>query len=239
MLCSSETRDNARYWVFILGTQPLPGVRGNYYFRLVVLYTKKAPQLSAQELVMFTKNLAAASTKCCPLSDEQQFVCMEDSAKLILGALCRRHEAEPINAAVGHCCDNSYAFRKPCFDDLTVDGTYVSPHSSCDQVIGFKEELCKAQEEEFQTEKRKLLSNLVKQVPLATEMQLQSVTEDFAHLVRKCCQAETRGPCFREEVAVSLPILLALLWLIKLVRQSFPHLIISGLGENQHLGKSL
>ncbi|XP_036859165.2 alpha-fetoprotein-like isoform X3 [Manis javanica] len=171
----------------------------DFHDRLVVLYTKKAPQLSAQELVMFTKNLAAASTKCCPLSDEQQFVCMEDSAKLILGALCRRHEAEPINAAVGHCCDNSYAFRKPCFDDLTVDGTYVSPHSSCDQVIGFKEELCKAQEEEFQTEKRKLLSNLVKQVPLATEMQLQSVTEDFAHLVRKCCQAETRGPCFREE----------------------------------------
>ncbi|XP_036783389.2 alpha-fetoprotein-like isoform X1 [Manis pentadactyla] len=171
----------------------------DFHDRLVVLYTKKAPQLSTQELVMFTKNLAAASTKCCPLSDEQQFVCMEDSAKLILGALCRRHEAEPINAAVGHCCDNSYAFRKPCFDDLTVDGTYVSPHSSCDQVIDFKEELCKAQEEEFQTEKRKLLSNLVKQVPLATEMQLQSVTEDFAHLVRKCCQAETRGPCFREE----------------------------------------
>ena len=28
---------------------------------------------------MFTKNMAAAATKCCPLSDEQQFICMEDS----------------------------------------------------------------------------------------------------------------------------------------------------------------
>ncbi|KAF3825117.1 hypothetical protein GH733_005751 [Mirounga leonina] len=167
---------------------------------LIILYTKKTPQLSAQELVMFTKNMAAAATKCCPLRDEQQFACMEDSAKLILGGLCRRHEAEPINAGVGHCCDASYAFRKPCFDDLQVNGTYISPPLSCDQVINLKENLCKAQEEEFQTEKQKLLSNLVKQKPYATEMQFQSMIADFAHLVEKCCQAETSEMCFREEI---------------------------------------
>ncbi|XP_035576490.2 alpha-fetoprotein-like isoform X2 [Canis lupus dingo] len=174
---------------------------GDAYFhdRLIILYTKKAPQLSAQELVMFTKNMAAAATKCCPLRDEQQFACMEDLAKLILGALCRRHEAEPINAAVGHCCDDSYAFRKPCFDDLQVDRTYISPPLSCDQVISLKENLCKAQEEEFQTEKQKLLSNLVKQKPYATEMQFQSIIADFAHLVETCCQAESSEMCFREE----------------------------------------
>uniref|UniRef100_A0A7N5JD40 Alpha fetoprotein n=1 Tax=Ailuropoda melanoleuca TaxID=9646 RepID=A0A7N5JD40_AILME len=171
----------------------------NFHDRLIILYTKKAPQLSAQELVTFTKNMAAAATKCCPLRDEQQFACMEDSAKLILGALCRRHEAEPINAGVGHCCDDSYAFRKPCFDDLQVDGTYISPPLSCDQVINLKENLCKAQEEEFQTEKQKVLSNLVKQKPQATEMQFQSVMAEFAHLVKKCCQAETSDMCFREE----------------------------------------
>lgn len=76
-------------------------------------------------------------------------------AKLILGALCRRHEAEPINAGVGHCCDDSYAFRKPCFDDLQVDGTYISPHLSCDQVVNLNEDLCRAQEEELKTEKQK------------------------------------------------------------------------------------
>ncbi|XP_036083762.1 alpha-fetoprotein-like [Rousettus aegyptiacus] len=100
--------------------------------------------------------MAAAATKCCPLSDEQKFVCvedMEDMAKLIFGALCRRHEAEPINDGVGHCCDDSYAFRKPCFDDLHVDRTYISPPLSCDQVISLTEESCKA-EEEFQTESR-------------------------------------------------------------------------------------
>ena len=73
----------------------------------------------------------------------------------MLGALCRRHETEPINAGVGHCCDDSYAFRKPCFDDLQVDGTYISPPLSCDKVINLKEDLCKAQEQEFQTEKQR------------------------------------------------------------------------------------
>ncbi|TKC44638.1 hypothetical protein EI555_014080, partial [Monodon monoceros] len=167
-------------------------------FMVVLLYTKKAPQPSAQELVIFTKNMAAAATTCCPLNDEQQFVCMENSAKLILGALCRRHEAEPINAGVGHCCDDSYAFRKPCFDDLQVDGTYISPHLSCDQVVNLNEDLCRAQEEELKTEKQKLLSNLVKQEPYAAEMQFQSVIVDFAHLVEMCCQAEKSEMCLQE-----------------------------------------
>ncbi|XP_027456497.1 alpha-fetoprotein-like isoform X2 [Zalophus californianus] len=174
----------------------------NFHDWLIILYTKKAPQLSAQELVMFIKNMGTAATKCCPLRDEQQFACMEDSAKLILGGLRRRHEAEPIDAGVGHCCDASYAFRKPCFDDLQDNGTYISPPLSCDQVINLKENLCKAQEEEFQTEKQKFLSNLVKQKPYATEMQFQSMLADFAHLV-KCCQTETSEMCFREDVSLS------------------------------------
>uniref|UniRef100_G3U4C2 Albumin domain-containing protein n=1 Tax=Loxodonta africana TaxID=9785 RepID=G3U4C2_LOXAF len=178
---------------------------GNFHNRLIVLYTKKAPQLSAEELVVFTKSMAAAASKCCPLSDEQQFACIEDSgkAKLILGALCRRHEAKPINAGVRHCCEDSYAFRKPCFDDLPADETYVSPSLSCDQVISLKEDLCKAPEEKLQTEKQKLLSNLVKQNPHAAETQFQSVITDFTRLVEMCCQAEKREMCFqRKDVKV-------------------------------------
>ncbi|XP_049741998.1 alpha-fetoprotein-like [Elephas maximus indicus] len=172
---------------------------GNFHNRLIVLYTKKAPQLSAEELVVFTKSMAAAASKCCPLSDEQQFACIEDSAKLILGALCRRHEAKPINAGVRHCCEDSYAFRKPCFDDLPADETYVSPSLSCDQVISLKEDLCKAPEEKLQTEKQKLLSNLVKQNPHAAETQFQSVIADFTRLVEMCCQAEKREMCFQRK----------------------------------------
>ncbi|XP_005068147.1 alpha-fetoprotein [Mesocricetus auratus] len=167
--------------------------------RLTVLYTKKAPQLSSQELVTFTRKMAAAASRCCPLSDELQSTCVEDAAKLVLGALCRRHDTKPVNAGVGHCCDNSYAFRKPCFDDLQVDETYVPPSLSCDQVISLEEELCRAQEEALQIEKQKLLSNLVKQKPQAAEEAFLSIGEGFMQLVEMCCHAETREMCFQEE----------------------------------------
>lgn len=49
-----------------------------YSFRLTVLYTKKAPQLSAQELVVLAKKTAAAARRCCPLRDELQSACVED-----------------------------------------------------------------------------------------------------------------------------------------------------------------
>ncbi|XP_029332923.1 alpha-fetoprotein-like isoform X2 [Mus caroli] len=167
--------------------------------RLTVLYTKKAPQLSAQELVVFVKKMAAVARGCCPLRDELQLACVEDQTKLILGELCRRHGGKPVNAGVGHCCDDSYAFRKPCFDDLRVDGTYISPPLSCDQAISLEEDLCQAQDEELQMEKQKLLSTLVKQKPHAAEDVFRSIGENFVQLVEKCCQAQRRDVCFQEE----------------------------------------
>ncbi|GAB1289830.1 Albumin superfamily member 1 [Apodemus speciosus] len=167
--------------------------------RLTVLYTKKAPQLSAQELVMFAKKMAAAASICCPLRDELQTACVEDQAKLILGALCRRHGRTPVNAGVDRCCDDSYAFRKPCFDDLQVDSTFTSPPLSCDRAISLKEDLCGAQDEELRIEKQKLLSNLAKQRPHAAEEVFHSLGDDFVHVVEKCCHAQRREVCFQEE----------------------------------------
>ncbi|XP_032772148.1 alpha-fetoprotein-like [Rattus rattus] len=171
----------------------------NFQDRLTVLYTKKAPQLSAQELVMLTKKMAASANRCCPLRDELQSACLEDQAKLFLGDLCRRHGGKPVNAGVGSCCDDSYAFRKPCFDDLQADGTYISPPLACDQVISLKEDLCRAQDEELQTEKQKLLSNLVKQKPRVAEEAFHSIGEGFLLLLGKCCHAQRREACFQQE----------------------------------------
>nr|XP_048281199.1 alpha-fetoprotein-like isoform X3 [Myodes glareolus] len=189
-----ESRDRVRTYC---GLHRMLG-GSNFQDRLTVLYTKKAPQLSVQELVAFTRKMAAAASRCCPLSNERQSACVEDADKLILGALCRRHDAEPVNAGVGRCCD-SYAFRKPCFDDLPVDGTYVPPPLSCDQVISLKEDLCRAQEEELQTEKQKLLSNLVKQKPQAAEDAFQAIGAGFTQLVEMCCHSEKQETCFQEE----------------------------------------
>ncbi|KAH0508856.1 Alpha-fetoprotein, partial [Microtus ochrogaster] len=138
-----------------------------------------------------------AASRCCPLSDELQSACVEDA--LILGALCRRHDAKHVSAGVGRCCNDAYAFRKPCFDDLRVDGAYIPPPLSCDQIISLKEDLCRVQEDELQTEKQKLLSNLVKQRPQAAEGAFQAVGTEFTELVAMCCHAEERVPCFQEE----------------------------------------
>lgn len=66
-----------------LRVYPLPGIR-TYSFRLTVLYTKKAPQLSAQELVMLTKKMAASANRCCPLRDELQSACLEDQVSTLV-----------------------------------------------------------------------------------------------------------------------------------------------------------
>ncbi|XP_051054255.1 alpha-fetoprotein [Phodopus roborovskii] len=174
----------------------------NFQDRLTVLYTKKAPQLSSHELVTFTRKMAAAASRCCPLREELQSACVKDAlspAKLILGALCRRHDTKPVNAGVSHCCDSSHAFRKPCFDDLQVDGTYIPPPLSCDQVISLEDDLCQAQEEALQIEKQKLLSNLVKQKPHIAEEAFLFIGEDFLQLVEMCCHAGKREICFQEE----------------------------------------
>ncbi|XP_058153042.1 alpha-fetoprotein isoform X2 [Dasypus novemcinctus] len=171
---------------------------GNFHSRLIVLYSKKIPQLSAQELIVITKNMAAAATKCCPLNDENQFYCIEDSAKLIFGALCRRHEVKPTNAGVGRCCVDSYAFRKTCFDDLQSDGTYISPSLSYNQVSNLKENMCNAQETEFRNEMIKLLVRLVKSAPHIGEMQFQSLLADFNTFVQQCCQAEKSEECLKK-----------------------------------------
>ncbi|CAH6885275.1 Albfm1 [Phodopus roborovskii] len=179
----------------------------NFQDRLTVLYTKKAPQLSSHELVTFTRKMAAAASRCCPLREELQSACVKDAlspAKLILGALCRRHDTKPVNAGVSHCCDSSHAFRKPCFDDLQVDGTYIPPPLSCDQVISLEDDLCQAQEEALQIEKQKLLSNLVKQKPHIAEEAFLFIGEDFLQLVEMCCHAGKREICFQEETNCSM-----------------------------------
>lgn len=67
-----------------LHVYPLPEMRSAYSFRLMVLYTKKAPQLPAQELVVFAKKMAAAASRCCPLRDELQSACVEDQVSTLV-----------------------------------------------------------------------------------------------------------------------------------------------------------
>ncbi|XP_004617963.2 alpha-fetoprotein [Sorex araneus] len=173
---------------------------GNYYLQntFLVAYTKKAPQMPAPELMVFTREMARAAAACCQLSEDKQLACGEGAADLIIGHLCIRHEEAPINAHVGHCCSSSYANRRPCFSNLVMDEAYVPPPFSADKFI-FHTDLCQAQGVALQTKKQEFLINLVKQKPQITEEQLEAVTADFSALLEKCCRSEKQDVCFAEE----------------------------------------
>ncbi|XP_027710387.1 alpha-fetoprotein [Vombatus ursinus] len=172
---------------------------GEYHLQNVFLvaYTKKAPQLTPQELIGYTKKMAATASLCCQLSEDKQLACGEGAADLIIGQLCARHEVQPINDGVGHCCDSSYAHRRPCFSNLVKDEKYVPPPFSHEQ-FKFGQELCQTKGEELQRKKQEFLINLVKQKPHITEEQLKAVTADFTGLLEKCCKGKPEI-CFAEE----------------------------------------
>ncbi|KAL2780404.1 alpha-fetoprotein isoform 2 [Daubentonia madagascariensis] len=173
---------------------------GEYYLQnaFLVAYTKKAPQLTSSELMGFTRKMATAGATCCQLSEDKQLACGEGAADLIIGQLCIRHEATPVNPGVGQCCTSSYANRRPCFSSLVVDETYVPPAFSDDKFI-FHKDLCQAQGVALQTMKQEFLINLVKQKPQITEEQLEAVIADFSGLLEKCCQGQEQEVCFAEE----------------------------------------
>ncbi|XP_043825748.1 alpha-fetoprotein [Dromiciops gliroides] len=172
---------------------------GEYHLQNVFLvaYTKKAPQLTPRELIGYTKKMAATASVCCQLSEDKQLACGEGAADLIIGQLCARHEVQPINDGVGHCCDSSYAHRRPCFSNFVKDEKYAPPPFSHDQ-FKFRQDLCHTQGEELQKKKQEFLINLVKQKPHITEEQLKAVTMDFTGLLEKCCKAQPET-CFAEE----------------------------------------
>lgn len=52
-------------------------------FRFLVAYTKKAPQLTAPELLAYTRKMAIAAATCCRLSEEKQLACGETAVSVL------------------------------------------------------------------------------------------------------------------------------------------------------------
>ncbi|XP_074084548.1 afamin isoform X1 [Macrotis lagotis] len=157
--------------------------------------TKKAPQLSSQELISHSQKLAASFTKCCPMEEMQQFACIDNMVNLILGELCGINKNRTINPSVDNCCKSSPAFMSLCFNDLTEDETYTSP-PLLPELFSYRATLC--QEMELQRKKRELIVNLVQQKPLLEVEQLIQVLLDFSKMIR-CCGTEETDTCFKEE----------------------------------------
>nr|XP_048281153.1 alpha-fetoprotein [Myodes glareolus] len=173
---------------------------GPYYLQneFLIAYTRKVPQLTSAELIDLTRKMVGIASTCCQLSEDKWSACGEGAADLFIGHLCIRHEANPLNPGIGHCCNSSYSNRRPCLTKLVRDESYVPPPFSDDKFT-LSKDLCQAQGKALQTMKQELLINVVKQKPSITEEQYEAVTADFSSFLEKCCQAQERDVCFAEE----------------------------------------
>ncbi|XP_051821283.1 afamin [Antechinus flavipes] len=160
----------------------------------LLFLTKKAPQLSSQELISHSQKLASSFSKCCSLEKKQQFACVDNQAGLVLGELCGINKNRTINPSVDNCCASSPAFRPLCFNDLPADETHT-PTTFLPEVFTFNISLC--QEMELQ-KRRELTVNLVRQKPLLEMQQVMQLLSDFSTLI-SCCETEEKETCFKEE----------------------------------------
>ncbi|NXV52045.1 FETA protein, partial [Uria aalge] len=174
--------------------------KGDYYFQneLLMSFTKKMPQLTSAELIRFTKQMTTIGAKCCQLSPDKLLPCAEENLDLVLGEICRRHLAEPINPGVCQCCSSSYAFRRPCMGKLEMDENYV-PLSLTPGLFTFHEDLCTTEEEKLQHKKQEMLVTLIKYKPQISQEQLTSVTAAFTAMRERCCGEGNRQACFGQE----------------------------------------
>ncbi|XP_062054680.1 afamin isoform X1 [Lepus europaeus] len=171
------------------------GKDGLKYHYLIKL-TKTAPQLSTEELLSLGQEMVMALSTCCTLSEE--FACVDNLMDLVLGELCGIKENRTINPAVDHCCQTNFAFRRPCFEGLKADQTYVPPSTSQD-FFAFPLDWCQDQKEEFQRKKDRFLVNLVKLKPELPDEELQSLFTNFTDTLEKCCKAKGPEACFDQE----------------------------------------
>ncbi|XP_036102183.1 afamin [Molossus molossus] len=165
-----------------------------YYY--LIRFTKIAPQLSTDELTFLGEGMVTALTSCCTLSEE--FACVDNLVDLVLGEICGVNENRTINPAVDHCCKTNFAFRRPCFESLELDNTYVPPSASLG-LFTFHTGLCQEHNEELQRKKDRFLVNLVKLKPELADEALRSWFTEFSNLVDRCCKATGPGACFNEQ----------------------------------------
>ncbi|KAG6931972.1 albumin [Chelydra serpentina] len=165
---------------------------------ILVRYTRKMPQVSPETLIEISKKMAAVGSKCCQQTEARRIPCTEGYLSMVIQGMCRRQEAMPINEKVTHCCDDSYADRRPCFTKLGVDESYKPPQFT-PELFTFHEDLCTAPAETQHIKQLTFLANLLKLKPTVTDEQLQKIYTDFTGMVEKCCKAEQHEACFGVE----------------------------------------
>uniref|UniRef100_A0A6J0V7Y0 Alpha-fetoprotein-like n=1 Tax=Pogona vitticeps TaxID=103695 RepID=A0A6J0V7Y0_9SAUR len=174
---------------------------GSHLFgnELIVRYGRKAPQLSTDQLRMFSKKMVGVAEECCHLDDAHRLACAENHVDLGLGYLCHLHEEHPINKQVCKCCSDSFTKRRECFAGLGVDPDYV-PIPFNTELVHFHADYCTAKPEEQQEKKQTVLAHMMQHKPDITDEQLATTIVDFTGVVTNCCSVETKEECFNTEI---------------------------------------
>uniref|UniRef100_A0A670JIT4 Albumin domain-containing protein n=1 Tax=Podarcis muralis TaxID=64176 RepID=A0A670JIT4_PODMU len=182
----------------------LHATAGDYLFqneslcRLLVHYTKKAPQLTFDQLYEYTKGLTKAAAKCCHEDEAHKLPCAEKYVSFVLGEICREHEMHHINKQVCKCCGDSLTFRRECFSGLGPDPEY-QPTPFAPDLFTFHPDLCTADPEVLKRKKQKQLVDLIKHKPTITDEQLAGVVVDFQGMNTQCCEDADSKTCFERE----------------------------------------
>ncbi|XP_038255680.1 albumin-like [Dermochelys coriacea] len=173
---------------------------GEHDFQKVILgrYTRKMLQVSPETLIEISKKMAAIGSNCCQQTEARHIPCLEGHLSMVIQDMCVRQEATPINEKVTHCCDDSYADRRPCFTKMGVDESYKPPQFT-PELFTFHEDWCTAPAETQHIKQLTLLVNLIKLKTTITDEQLKKIFTDFTGMVQKCCTAEQHKACFAVE----------------------------------------
>ncbi|NXD26301.1 ALBU protein, partial [Spelaeornis formosus] len=165
---------------------------------ILVRYTKKMPQVSADTLLEMGKKMTAVGKECCNLPEEKRMSCSEHYLNIIIGDMCKKQESSPINDQVSQCCNELYSYRRPCFTAMGVDTKYVPPPFD-PMMFNFDDNMCNAPPAEREAGQLKLLINLIKRKPQMTEEQIKTIAGGFTAMMDKCCKQADVDSCLGEE----------------------------------------
>ncbi|XP_056407816.1 albumin-like [Hyla sarda] len=169
-----------------------------YNIMLLACYGKKFPQASDEALLHLTGKMTKFGGKCCALPENQRLACAEEKLDLLLGEMCEKQSAKFINDQVRHCCDDSYADRRPCFTKLGVDPSYQPPAFD-ESAFKVGADICEGTEQEQQSKRLTLLIHVLKLKPDISKEKLKETVEEFRTVREKCCAAPDHQVCFDQE----------------------------------------
>ncbi|XP_034148109.1 serum albumin 2 isoform X1 [Esox lucius] len=167
--------------------------------RMFVYYTKLMPQASFDLLHRVSETVHGIVHDCCHNKPgHSDLHCIEEKLTNTLDVMCHNNDPSSINPRITHCCNQSYAMRRPCVLAMEPDTEFTPPELD-PKNFSMGPELCNPQKKEAMVSMKKLLYGLVRHKITITEDQMKTITSNYDIMKDKCCAAEDKASCFKEQ----------------------------------------